>query len=144
MTIPPKGSASVTVTMERRGRNSGQEESVLVKTDDGKEVRLVMRSPIPDLLAIRPVFVWWKQGEARTPKELIVEVKDTKAGVKKLTVTADTEHFTAEVVTEAEGARYRLRLKPKDTAPSGITTFTLKVDAPPAHPATILGYAKIL
>lgn len=143
-TLAPGESAVVNVTMDRRGRGSGQVESVLVKTDDGQETRLTMRVLSDELLSIRPAFVWWKHGEARTPKELLVEVKDPKAGVKTLTVTASTGSFDTEVVTETAGTRYRIRLTPKDTEHAGVTTFKIQADAPAAHPATVPGYAKIL
>ena len=61
-----------------------------------------------------------------------------------MTVTANTEAFDTEIMTEKEGARYRLRLTPKTTAQPSVTTFTITADAPKAKPATILGYAKIL
>ena len=144
MTLQPGETGTVKVAMDRKGRGSGQQESVLVKTDDGQEVRLAMLVLTDDLLTIRPPFVWWKHDEAKTPKELIVEVKVPKAGVKTLTVTANTEAFDTEIVTEVEGARYRLRLTPKTTATPSVTTFTIKADAPKSKPATVLGYAKIL
>ena len=42
MVIKPGETVTVTVTMNREGRGS-QQESVLVKTDDGQDVRLAMR-----------------------------------------------------------------------------------------------------
>ena len=61
-----------------------------------------------------------------------------------MTVAASPNAFDTEIVTEKDGACYRLRLTPKTTATPSVTTFTIKADAPKAEPATIPGYAKIL
>ena len=60
-----------------------------------RERRIVEAMRLPALERYEVAF----QFEAKTPKELLVEVKEPRAGVKTLTVTANTEAFDTEIVT---------------------------------------------
>lgn len=144
MKIEPGQTAKITVKMDRKGRAAGQVEWVLIKADDGNETRVFMRVAADNKLTVRPPFVWWKRGEEKASKEMVVEAQDGSAGVKALDVSSSSKNFDVQVVTEIQGKRFRVQLTPKETDAPGVTTFTITSDVPKDKPAKVLGYAKIL
>ena len=144
LSINPGKSESVTVTMDRRGRRGSQLESVVVKTDGGDEMRLTMHVFTTTALGISPPFLWWKHDEKLAAKEFYVEVKDASLGVKGIKVSAEPANCDIEVITEAGGEHYRVRITPKDTTHAGVTSIKFQADIPGIEFASVLGYAKIL
>jgi uncharacterized protein DUF1573 len=143
-TYAPGESGEMIVAMHTNGRVSPMRETVRVETDDGKATTLTVRLAIPDYIKVSPGFVFWKRGEAQTPKSFTVDIAPGTAQVKNLTVTSSDPNFSATVVAEQPGRRYRVDLTPKSTDAPSVTTLTIQTDYPKEQPARVFAYAKTL
>lgn len=69
---------------------------------------------IPELLRLRPGFLWWRQGEEKTPKTLAIAAGEGVT-VRRLGVHSSQALFACELRVVEEGRHHELRVTPERT-----------------------------
>src|SRR5205814_2575500 len=131
--VPPGEKGEITATFTIGGRTGTQVKTVTVQTDDPDPAHaitpLTLKTIIPQLLELQPMFVTWQNGEE--PKAKVITAKANKdAGIKKLDVTSSVSDFTTKVDPGSAPNEFRISVQPKDTAKPAYTTLTVKPDSP--------------
>lgn len=125
------------------GRSGNQEKVIQVLSDDSPEkpMNLVLNVTIPDAFIIEPRLLIWKKSDAAEAPEQFATL--TPVGNLKLSVGAlksDNPDFEARLVTEEEGRRFKIVVKPKLLSKEGRATVRIPLEGPPGHPRTTSVY----
>src|ERR1041384_7686244 len=84
--VPPGEKGEITATFNIGGRTGTQVKTVTVQTDDPDPTRattqLTLKTVIPQLLELQPMFITWQSGEEPKPK-FITAKANKDAGVTK-------------------------------------------------------------
>ena len=131
--VPPGEKGEITATFNIGGRTGTQVKTVTVQTDDPDPshatIQLTLKTIIPQLLELQPMFVTWKSGEE--PKAKFITAKANKdAGITKLDVVSSVPDFTTKVEPGSAPNEFRISVQPKDTGKPVYTTLTIKPDFP--------------
>ncbi len=131
--VPPGEKGEITATFNIGGRTGTQVKTVTVQTDDPDPAhattQLTLKTVIPQLLELQPMFVSWRTGEE--PKAKFITAKANKdAGITKLDVVSSVPDFTTKVDPGSAPNEFRISVQPKDTAKAAYTTVTIKPDSP--------------
>ena len=131
--VPPGEKGEITATFNIGGRTGTQVKTVTVQTDDPDPshatIQLTLKTIIPQLLELQPMFVIWQSGEE--PKAKFITAKANKdAGITKLDVVSSVPDFTTKVDPGSAPNEFRISVQPKDTAKAAYTTLTIKPDSP--------------
>src|SRR6476646_5424678 len=131
--VAPGEKGEVTATFNIGGRTGTQVKTVTVQTDDPDPAHattvLTLKTVIPQLLELQPMFVSWRTGEE--PKAKFITAKANKdAGITKLDVVSSVPDFTTKVDPGSAPNEFRISVQPKDTAKAAYTTVTIKPDSP--------------
>src|SRR5204862_4599406 len=89
--VAPGEKGEITATFNIGGRTGTQVKTVTVQTDDPDPAhattQLTLKTVIPQLLELQPMFVIWRSGEEPKPK--VITAKANKdAGITKLNVVS--------------------------------------------------------
>jgi Protein of unknown function (DUF1573) len=130
--VPPGEKGEITATFNIGGRTGTQVKTVTVQTDDPDPTRattqLTLKTVIPQLLELQPMFVTWQSGEEPKPK--VITAKANKdAGVTKLDVSSSVPEFTAKVDAGSAPNEFRITVQPKDTSKPAYSTLMIKPDS---------------
>lgn len=127
------------------GDRKGPYRKTVTVTTDEKDVQPVvldLRVNIQEPLTIAPALVFWKTGEAPTPKTVqITATPDQKVHIKG--VTSSNPHLTAKLETTAPGENYTVSIQPADTAQKETAEIQVQTDFPADAPHTYTIYARI-
>src|SRR5438874_12812982 len=131
--VPPGEKGEITATFTIGGRTGTQVKTVTVQTDDPDPAhattQLTLKTIIPQLLELQPMFVTWQSGEE--PKAKFITAKVNKdAGITKLDVVSSVPDFTTKVDPGSAPNEFRISVQPKDTVKPAYTTLTIKPDSP--------------
>lgn len=92
-----------------------QTKTIAVKTQGAEEpTTLTMVVEIPEIIRIRPTFVYWVQGEAGKPKTMTLEVQP-ETPVEKITVQSSRPEMKPVLKEIVKGLRYELTVTPAKT-----------------------------
>lgn len=129
------------------GRSGAQENVIQVLSDDSPDqpMNLVLAVTIPDAFVIEPRLLIWKKSDAagEAPEQFATL---SAAGQLKLSVRAvksDNPDFEAKLVTEEEGRRFKIVVKPKLPGKEGRATVRIQLEGPPGHPRTTSVYGVV-
>jgi hypothetical protein len=115
-------------------RTGFQRKTISVTTSDGKEAVAFFQTTVPMILQVTPAFVFWRQGDPATTKQVEVKVVLAGQGVSLLgaTVTpADAFAVEFELVKKAEGPAAKKADDKKSAERSYVVKITpKKTDAP--------------
>jgi Protein of unknown function (DUF1573) len=136
--VPPGEKGEITATFNIGGRTGTQIKTVTVQTDDPDPAhattQLTLKTVIPQLLELQPMFVIWQSGEQPKPK--VITAKANKdAGITKLDVVSSAPDFTTRVDPGSSPNEFRISVQPKDTGKPTYTTLTVKPNSPAGAPA---------
>ena len=136
--VLPGEKGEITATFNIGGRTGTQVKTVTVETDDPDSAhattQLTLKTVIPQLLELQPMFVIWQSGEEPKPK--VITAKANKdAGITKLDVVSSAGDFTTKVDPGSSPNEFRISVQPKDTGKPTYTTLTIKPDSPAGAPA---------
>lgn len=99
-----------------------QEKTVSVETSDAAEpTELRLVTDIPELVRLRPGFVFWTRGEELRPKTIILEAPPAPANVKsparlaEVRVDSSSADMRVECRPVTPGRRYELVVHPAQT-----------------------------
>ncbi|MBC2603042.1 DUF1573 domain-containing protein [Puniceicoccus vermicola] len=142
-TYEPGEVGKIEATLKIGSRKGVQTKTIRVSTKgEEKPTVLTMETVIPDLLNIRPAFVFWKKGEVPDGKTI-----ELKVGIEEpiKVLSAESNNGSIEVHLEEieEGRSYQLHLFPTQTDEAARARITLSTDYPVESPRTYYVYAHI-
>jgi Protein of unknown function (DUF1573) len=138
--VPPGEKGEITATFKIGDRTGTQVKTVTVDTDDPVNATtvLTLKAVIPQELELNPTFVFWRQGDAATPKTIAVHAgKDFP--VKQLKVTSSSPDFETKVEQTGNG-RFKIDVQPHDTSRNMAATLTIQ---PEGSPKTFYALARV-
>jgi hypothetical protein len=131
--VNPGEKGEITATFNIGGRTGMQMKTVTVQTDNPDPKRattiLTLKADIPQLLTIRPVLVFWKNGEEAKPKTITVDTNQGLA-ITKLDVTSSSPDFTTKVESGPATGQFLITIQPHDTNHAAFGAITIKPNYP--------------
>jgi uncharacterized protein DUF1573 len=126
--VPPGEKGEITATFKIGDRTGTQIKNITVETDDPAQAVtvLTLKAVLPELLDIKPSFVYWEGAEAPKPKTITVHAgKDFP--VKELKVTSSSPEFQTKVQQVGNG-EFKIDVEPKQMTHAAATTLTIQPD----------------
>lgn len=131
--VAPGDKGEITATFNIGGRTGTQVKTVTVETDDADATRattqLTLKTIIPQLLELQPMFITWQSGEEPKPK-VITAKANKEAGITKLDVVSTASEFTTKVEPGSAPNEFRISVQPKGTDKPVYTMVTIKPNSP--------------
>lgn len=127
--VPPGESGEITATFKVGSSTGVQQKTVRVETDDPASplTMLTLRAIIPQMLELRPSFVYWENSEP--PKAKTITVKTAKElHASSVKVTSSSSAF-ATTVSSAGPNEFRISVQPNDTAHAVSAVLTIQPDS---------------
>lgn len=141
----PGESGEVTVTYTF-GDAVGQQEklvSVVANEPEPTTYQLRLRVTIPELLAIQPRFVMWRQNEEPVAKTITIHALRPDL-VRPVSVEARDARFSASLhESEEEPGTFTVTIAPESTDATMFTTITVATSAPEEHKRVIQLFATV-
>ena len=142
-TYAPGESGEIVARFTVGARLGEQTKTVAVKTREAQEpTTLTLIVDIPEIIRIRPTFVFWVQGEAKSPKTMTLEVQPD-APVDKLTVVSSNPSMTPVLKEIVKGLRYQLTVTPAQTDRVLYSMLTLNCESAKGEAKTFRAYATV-
>ncbi len=135
--VAPGESGEVTATFKIGNRTGVQQKTVTVETDSAAEptTNLLLKATIAESVQVQPTFVFWENGEAPTPKKIVISGgKDVT--LTKVDVTSSSPDFTTKVDKGDKAGEFVVTVTPADTKKMSSATLTIKSDLPQVFYAT--------
>jgi Protein of unknown function (DUF1573) len=126
--IAPGESGEITATFNIGSSTGLQQKTVQVETDDASQpiTVLTLRAVIPQMIEIKPTFVYWENSEPPKPK--IITVKTAKElNVKSLNVSSSSPAFETKVTSDGSN-EFKIEVQPHDTSHEVNATLTVRPD----------------
>jgi hypothetical protein len=126
--IAPDDRGELTATFKIGSSTGMAQKTITVETDDPEAPTtvLTLRAVIPQMVELRPSFVYWENSEPAKPKVITVKTA-REANVKKVDVVSSSPEFAAKV-TPAGANEFKVEVQPKDTSHASIATLTITPD----------------
>jgi hypothetical protein len=118
----------ITATFKIGDRVGLQVKTITVQTDDPAHAvtLLTLKAVLPELLEIKPTFVYWGAGEAPKPKTIFVRAGKVFP-VKQLNVSSSNPDFQTKV-QEVGNSEFKIDIEPKQTTHAMVATLTIHAD----------------
>jgi hypothetical protein len=118
----------ITATFKIGNRVGLQVKTVTIETDDPAHAIsvLTLRAVLPELLEIKPTFVYWQLGELAKPKTILVHASKVFP-VKQLKVSSSSPDFQTEVQQVGDG-EFKIDVGPKQTTHTVFATLNINAD----------------
>ena len=125
-------------------RTGAQRKSISVVTDapDEEKTSLLLDVSIPELIQIKPFFVFWRKGDALEPKAIELRMSDPDL-IKPVSIEANNELFDAVLESTDDRAVFSVVITPRSTEISGNSHFLVTTDYPAKKPRVVRIYAGI-
>jgi hypothetical protein len=125
-------------------RTGAQRKKITVETDDADEAKtnLQLDVSIPELIQIKPFFVFWRKGEALDAKKIELRVSDPGL-IKPVSVEANNDLFGAVLDSTNDPSVFTVTITPRSTEVSGNSHFLVTTDYPAEKPRVVRLYAGI-
>jgi uncharacterized protein DUF1573 len=126
--VAPGEAGEITATFKVGSSTGIQQKTVRVETDDPEQpvTILTLRAVIPQLVEVRPSFIFWQSSEPANPKTIVVKTAK-ELNAKNLNVSSSTSDFTSKVVSSGTG-EFKIEVTPHDTSHSASATLTIQPD----------------
>ena|SRR5438874_10899247 len=126
--IAPGESGEITATFKIGSSTGTQQKTVTVETDDMAEqvTVLTLRAVIPQMVELRPSFIYWENSEPPKAKTITVKTA-TELNVKKLNVNSSSPEFTTKVISVRPN-EFNVEVQPRDTSHAVNATLTIQPD----------------
>lgn len=125
-------------------RTGAQRKSISVVTDgaDEEKTSLLLDVSIPELIQIKPFFVFWRKGDALEPKTIELRMSDPDL-IKPVSIEANNELFDAVLESTDDRSVFSVVITPRSTEISGNSHFLVTTDYPAKKPRVVRIYAGI-
>ncbi|MEY2491935.1 MAG: hypothetical protein QOH31_1649 [Verrucomicrobiota bacterium] len=127
--VAPGESGEITATFKVGASTGVQQKTVRVETDDPASpvTILALRAVIPQMLELRPSFVFWQNSEPPQPKTILAKAaKELHAN--NLKVTSSSGDFTTSVSSVGQN-QFKIEVQPRDTLHPASATLTVQPDS---------------
>lgn len=114
-------------------RTGFQRKTITVKTSDGREAVAFFQTNIPQILSLKPAFVFWKKGAPKAEKQVsaTVVLKDKPVEITGLSVAPEGAfHAVLHPPAKPGGRDYRVSIVPGTTASPVTARIVLKTSFP--------------
>jgi hypothetical protein len=143
-TYAPGESGEIKAKFTFGGRIGGQRKLIRVFTSDrGNEPAVLdLRVFIEEPLKVNPALVFWRTGEAPSPKTVqITAAPDRPVRVKEVTTSGPA--FKATLQTIKAGEEYAISIVPTGTAGKQVGVINIETDFPPDAPRIYKVHARV-
>ncbi|HEY2103893.1 MAG TPA: DUF1573 domain-containing protein [Chthoniobacterales bacterium] len=127
--VAPGETGEITATFKVGASTGTQQKTVRVETDDPASpvTILTLRAMIPQMLELRPSFVYWENSEPPKPKTILAKAaKELHAN--NLKVTSSSGEFVASVSSIGQN-QFKIEVQPHDTSHPVSATLTVQPDS---------------
>ena len=127
--VAPGETGEITATFKVGASTGVQQKTVRVETDDttASVTVLALRAVIPQLLELRPSFVYWEDGEPAKPKTIMVKAaKELHA--TSLKVSSSSSEFVTSVSPAGQN-EFKIEVQPNDTSHPVSAVLTVQPDS---------------
>lgn len=123
----PGEKGEVTATFTIGNRTGVQQKNITVATDDPAQpsTTLTLKVVIPQLLELKPAFVFWQAGEEAKAKTILAKAGEG-ISIKNLEVTSSNPDFVVKVEGGSSAGEFRINVEPRQTAQGAMATLTIK------------------
>lgn len=127
------------------GRTGVQSKVITVRTDGQKDepIQLVITVELLDPPTITPRFLYWRAGERKAAKALVVKAPEGQICHVK-SIGLEDKAFSAQVKTIAAGKEYTILVTPRDTRKAVNAVMEVKTDWPSENPKSYKVYLRVL
>jgi len=118
----------ITATFKVGASTGVQQKTVRVETDDAATpvTILTLRAVIPQMLELRPSFVYWENSEPAKPKAIMVKAaKELHA--TSLKVSSSSNEFATSVSSAGQN-EFKIEVQPRDTSHAISAVLTVQPD----------------
>ena len=118
----------ITATFKVGASTGVQQKTVRVETDDAATpvTILTLRAVIPQMLELRPSFVYWENSEPAKPKAIMVKAaKELHA--TSLKVSSSSNEFATSVSSAGQN-EFKIEVQPRDTSHAVSAVLTVQPD----------------
>jgi hypothetical protein len=141
-TYAPGETGEIDVRFVFGGRKGLQRKLITVKTDDSTEPAILdLRVLVEENVTVTPALVYWRLGEANTPKTVHVTANSTPVSIKG--VVSENNEWRAEVATIKPGEDYLVRIQPPATTAKSGTTIRIVTAVPNDEPRSYVVYGRV-
>src|SRR5437762_6518966 len=133
--VAPGENGEITATLKVGSSTGLQQKTVRVETDDPDNpvTVLTLRALIPQMVELRPSFIYWQNSEPPSPKTILVKTAK-ELNTKSLNVSSSSADFSSKVLSSGAG-EFKIEVTPRDTSHTANATLTIQPDngAKPAY-----------
>jgi hypothetical protein len=142
--VEPNESGEITATFNIGGRTGVNTKTITVVTDDQNDhpTFLKLKATIPQLLEIKPVFVYWPANDVLNPKTITVDVGGDYP-VTKLNVTSTDKSIATEVKKVPDKKEFQIIVKPTESGRPINAALTIQADYPKDQPKSFYANLRI-
>jgi hypothetical protein len=126
--VAPGETGEITATFKVGASTGVQQKTVRVETDDTATpvTVLALRAVIPQMLELRPSFVYWENSEPAKPKTIMVKAaKELRA--TSLKVSSSSNEFVTSVSSAGQN-EFKIEVQPHDTSHPVSAVLTVQPD----------------
>lgn len=126
--VAPGESGEIAATFKIGGSTGVQQKTVQVETDDASAplTVLTLRAVIPQMLELKPSFVYWENGEPAKAKTIAVKMAK-ESGAKNINVSSSSADFSTKVASAGQN-QFEIQVQPRDTSHPANATLTVQPD----------------
>ena len=127
--MAPGESGEITANFKVGSSTGVQQKTVRVETDDPDQPAtiLTIRAVIPQLVELRPSFIYWQNSEPPNPKTIVVKTAK-ELNTKTLNVSSSSDDFSSKVLPAGAG-EFKVEVTPRDTSHAANATLTIQPDS---------------
>jgi len=125
-------------------RTGQQKKTITVITDEseGERTDLLLEVSIPQLIQIKPFYVFWRKGD--TPDTRTIELRVSDPGmIRPVSIKANNDRFEAILEPTDDPAVFKVAITPRTTGKLGNSYFLITTDFPSENPRVVRVYAGI-
>lgn len=144
--VPPGEKGEITATFNIGDRMGQQVKSVTVQTDDPDPTHattvLTLKANITAPMEIKPMFVYWRGGEAPKSKTIVVKAA-REFPAKNITAKSTSPNFTTKVQDGGSPGEWKVEVEPKDTSRAIAAAIMIQTDYPKNAPRSFTVSAQV-
>ena len=142
--VAPGASGEIVATFNIGDRTGVQTKAIHVTTDatDAAQTTLTLRATVPQLLELKPTFLFWNKDEPLEPKTIHAKVGGDFA-ITKLDVTCTDPDVTAVAKPVPNEKAFEITVTPKPGHRPINASLKIQPDFPKEKPKTFSAYLRI-
>ncbi|MDP6359271.1 MAG: DUF1573 domain-containing protein [Planctomycetota bacterium] len=140
----PGEGGEIFATLAFQGRQGTMQRPVFVHTDDRskKKITLNLKAHIPLLAEVKPLAVFWRRGEQRTPKTMRIKFV-TESPTRLIRVDKKSDAVSTKIKEIKKGREYEVVVTPSSTSKKFKSSLTLVTDFPFEERKKVKVYAMV-